>query len=221
MALMATLVTVRPASADVSWTDWTSAVPSGGPGAISGVMGVINVTYAGDYLSLVTNYPSWTPAGSYTDGVLVPNAPPPADNIIQLVGGNPDVNTVSFSAPVTNPVMAIWSLGSGGNPAVFVFQNAAPTIVAGGPSAEYHGASITPIFNGVAGAEGNGTVEFVGTFNSISWTNPESEYWYGFTVGMGGGTPAVPEPSSLLLLGIFAGAVSLGARRFGWNAGRR
>jgi hypothetical protein len=61
------------------------------------------------------------------------------------------------------------------------------------------------------GTEGNGTVQFIGTFTSLSWTNPKAEFWYGFDVGIagvgGGGGSGVPEPATfgLLCLGL-AGA---------------
>ena len=49
--------------------------------------------------------------------------------------------------------------------------------------------------------ERNGSVIFYGTFNSISWTNPIAENYYGFTVGVEGGTSVVPVPAAAWLLG--------------------
>ena len=53
------------------------------------------------------------------------------------------------------------------------------------------------------GAEGNGVIQFSGSFTSITFTTPDYENWYGFTVG-----EATPEPSSLILLG--SGLLALG-----------
>jgi hypothetical protein len=134
--------------------------------------------------------------------------------MIQLFGGTGATDTVTFSTPVLNPVMAIWSLGAAGTPASFVFSAATPfTIQSGGPSNEFSGSSITQSGTTVLGIEGNGTIQFNGTFSSISWTNPQREVYYGMTVGIAGvgGNNAVPEPASLTLLG--SGLAALVARR--------
>ena len=52
----------------------------------------------------------------------------------------------------------------------------------------------------VSGNEGSGVVQFTGTISSISWTDT-FENFYGFTVGIAGGTTPVPEPTSLVVLG--------------------
>ena len=144
---------------------------------------------------------------------MVANAPDPSNNIIRLTGGTSTVDTITFSQAVTNPVFAIWSLGQGGNTSSFNFIGATPVLVSGGPSAEYNGSSIwigTGVDgNTVYGTEGNGTVEFIGTFTSISWTNPVSEDWYGFNVGIS--AVAVPEPGSVGLM--LAGLTLLGLAR--------
>lgn len=49
------------------------------------------------------------------------------------------------------------------------------------------------------GHEGDGVLEFPGTFTSISWTAANPEFWNGFTFGEAGGggtTSGVPEPAS-------------------------
>jgi hypothetical protein len=53
----------------------------------------------------------------------------------------------------------------------------------------------------VHGNEGNGVIQFNGTFTSISWTTPVFEDWYGFTVGLPA-VASVPEPATLWLLGL-------------------
>ena len=75
---------------------------------------LVGVTFSGPAISLVPNYPSYTPNSTFADGTIVDNAPVPANNIIQLFGGTDALNTVTFATPVVNPVMAIWSLGQGG-----------------------------------------------------------------------------------------------------------
>jgi hypothetical protein len=201
------LGTVPAHAAVIDWTLWSSSTPGNagsGPGSASGAAGGVGVSYAGEIESLVPNYPSWTPTSSYVGGV-VGNAPPVAGGIIQLYGGSYGLtDTITFSQAVTDPVMAIWSLGAGGNTAEFSFVQPF-SIQAGGPSAEYGGGPIVLCdVNGVCGAEGNGTIEFLGTYSQISWTTPVFENWYGFTVGVA----QTPLPSTWTML--FVGFAGLG-----------
>lgn len=187
----------------IDWNAWNSA--TGGSIAADSV--TVTFSAGGSTDNLVSGYPSYTPSSTWADGTIVDNAPVSADGIIQLTGGNANINTVSFSTPIVNPVMAIWSLGASGIPASFNFIDATPILVAGGPSAEYGGSTISVSGNEVTGREGNGTIEFSGTYSQISWTNPSYEYWYGFDVGIAG-VSSVPEPGSLALLAV--GLLALG-----------
>lgn len=191
-------------AAVVTWNTWTSTS--------TGTAGSINTTYSGPAVSLETNYPSYGPAGTWADGTIVENAPTASNNILKIFGGSLATQTLTFSQAVVNPVFAIWSLGQGGGPASFVF-NQSPTFVAGGPSNEYGGSAINVVGNTVSGQEVNGTVQFLGTFTSLSWTNPQSENWYGFNVGFESVAP-VPEPATwfMMILG-FAGIGYLTYRR--------
>ena len=47
----------------------------------------------------------------------------------------------------------------------------------------------------MSGVEGNGTVRFVGTYSSISWTMT-FENFYGYTVGTAGKRPEDPSLAS-------------------------
>jgi hypothetical protein len=195
-------------AAPIDWNTWTSS--SGG--TISTTGGPIGVGFTGPTHNMIAGYPSYTPNSTFGDGVIVNNAPTPANGIMQLFGGTDAMNTVTFSTPVVNPVMAIWSLGQGGIDAKFVF-NATPTLVSGGPSAEYGGPALSVVGNTVSGNEGNGTVQFIGTFSSISWTNPVFENWYGFDVGIAGVANPVPEPETYALMMAGLGAMGFIARR--------
>ncbi len=197
MSLLCAVATPSAWASAISWTTWSSNT--------SGTIGSISVTYSGQLVGLSANYPSWNPAGTFSGGT-VGNPPPQSGGMIRLVGGTMTPNTITFSQSVVNPVMAIWSLGAPSIAASFNFTAGENfTIESGGPSAEYGGSSIfvcsgNPL--GVCGAEGNGTIQFTGTFSSIAWTNPGFENYYGFTVGTAGvAPPTVPEPGSLLLLG--------------------
>jgi hypothetical protein len=182
-------------SATIDWNQWNS----NSTGAIASTP--VTITFTGQNNGgWYTNYPSYGPAMTWADGTVVANAP--TGGIVVLSGGNSNVQTVTFSQAVTNPVFAIWSLGQGGINASFDFIGATPVFVTGGPSNEYSGSSIVVSGNNVSGREGNGTVEFLGTYTSLSWTNPTYENWYGFNVGVTGVAGAVPEPASIgLMLG--------------------
>jgi len=194
-------------AAPIDWNTWSS-------NSAGTMANGVNVGYSSaDGHNLVGGYPSYTPASTFADGTVVNNAPVSGNNILQIFGGTATVNTVTFSSAVINPVMAIWSLGQGGINASFVFQNATPVFVSGGPSAEYAGNPISVVGNTVFGVEGNGTVQFIGTYTSLSWTNPVFENWYGFNVGVAGVANPVPEPETYALMLAGLGVVGAIARR--------
>jgi hypothetical protein len=194
-----------PAHADNVWTYWSanSSTP-GNPGTAVGSLDGNTVTYSGQFSSLDIGYPSWGPVPTFT------TAPPPsAGGIIHMQGGSGLAESIIFSTPVLDPLIAIWSLGAPGDTASFVFTGSEPfSVIAGGPSAEYGGQSITQIGNGVDGTEGNGVIQFIGTYSEIDFTTPAYENWYGFTVGENTTPPPpTPEPGSLSLLGLGLGAL--------------
>ena len=196
-------------AATIDWNSWSS----NSSGTIATSSGALTVTYSGEMSGYYTNYPSWGPSDTFADGTTVANGPNGSNGIIRLVGGmggEAPVDTVTFSAPVVNPVMSIWSLGSGGQSAAFRFIGATPVFVSGGSSDEYGGSAITVSGQAVSGLEGNGTVQFIGTYTSLSWTNPFAEDWYGFNVGAPE-VSAVPEPGSVGLL--LAGLTLVGLAR--------
>jgi len=208
-SILATLA--LSAQADpISWNTWSS--DTAGSMTVDGSS--IDVTFStANYHQAIANYPSWTPSASFADGVVVDNGPVSANGIMRLVGGNTEVNTITFSQAVENPVFAIWSLGQPpGYTATFEFLDATPTFVAGGPNAEYSGSAITVAGNVVSGNEGNGTVMFEGTYTSISWTNSIYENWYGFNVGVAG-VSAVPDLAPLASWTIGIAALGFAARR--------
>jgi hypothetical protein len=212
-ALALLLGGVGQAKADlIDWNTWSS--PSTGSMTVGSTP--VTVTFStNNFHTNIANYPSYTPTTTWADGGVVNNAPVSSNGIMQLTGGNTNVNTLSFSTPLVNPVLAIWSLGQSGITASFVFDQT-PTFIKGGPNAEYGGGTILVSGNTVSGAEGNGTVEFLGTYSSISWTNPIFEDWYGFDVGASSAATAgaVPEPGTLTLLGLGVACLA-GYRR--WN----
>jgi hypothetical protein len=158
----------------------------------------VAVTYASaDFHDVILAYPSWNPVSTWADGTLLSNGPTQNNNVMRIFGGTTNVNTLSFSQPVVDPVLAIWSLGSSvQGPASFVFTGLNPQNIVGGPNSEFGGNALTLSGVTVSGVEGNGSIQFLGTYSSISWTNPQYEDYYGFNVGV---TGVVPEPTAMLL----------------------
>ena len=204
------MVSSLSAHADtINWTVWSASTASGATGTLNGVA----VTYSGQINGLQVGYPSWDPATTFQSG-LVGNAPPAANGAISVVGGTNMVETITFATAITDPTFAIWSLGAGGTPAEFIFDEPI-TFLGGGPSNEYGGQAIVVSGDTVTGSEGNGIIQIDGTYTTISFTTPVYENYYDFTVGnnaTAAAMAATPEPGSLSLLGLGLAAFA-GVRR--------
>lgn len=186
------LLTATPiANAGVIWADWTSNTV-GLFGSASGTLSTIAISYSGDVdpatqVSGGTNY--WIPNTPYISA-SVPNAPPAAD-IIALKQGT---SSITFSGPVSDPVMAIVSLGQLPIPVSYIFDQPFD-ILSFGPGFWPGPGTLTELpGNELRGVEGYGVIQFHGTFSSLSWSVSTWEHWHGFTIGL------VPEPTMLPLL---------------------
>jgi len=206
-------------AATVNWATWNYPQTTGlTTGSATGSTSDVGVTYSGN-VSQAAQVPGffWLPTGTFSGGT-VSNSPPSPYTEITLTGGaGTGTNTITFSQAVTDPVLAIASLGNGGLTAQFDFTHGETfAIEAGGPSSNFGGSSITMCGVNVCGAEGSGVIQFSGTYTSLSWTNPVFENYYLITVGDEGRavTSAVPEPSTwaMMLLG-FVGLGFMAYRR--------
>lgn len=207
LGALSCVVAVAPANAQVNWAGWTSATTGSTTGSATGSMttgtGTVGVNYTGDVTFAQTNNSGtnyWVPASTFTNGVS--GAGPSTTDVIALTGGpNTGTNVLTFSTPVNNLFMAIVSLGPGSQ---FNFTHAF-TILGQGPD-HWGGTNTSLTQSGMTlyGQEGSGIIEFTGPISSLSWTDPNPEYWHGFTVGVDAavvGVTTTPEPSSMALLG--------------------
>ncbi len=200
------LASISAAQASVvSWTDWTNAATNTVSGNLLVNSTNITVTATGNYsLAQVSggiNY--WSPSAPYTSAT-VSNAPPASD-IIQLTNGGTE--TITFSQPVLDPLIALVSWNGNtvnfGVPITFLsygagyWGNGSPNIISGG----------TGFFGN---GELHGVIKLPGTYSSISFTHT-AEGWHGFTVGVVSLPNAVPEPTTLALIGL--GIAGMGLRR--------
>lgn len=185
------------AQAAVEWADW-SAGPATGviPGSFP--VSSTTVTYSGSnsFKFVDTNSTTYFGYPVYT----VPGINGPAyDSFIAMADLSP--HTLTFSTPVTNPVMAIISLGQPSFVTTWSFDQPF-SIVSVGQGAFGNGGLTNPAGNQLVGTEGHGLIQFQGTFSSLSWTISNGEFWAGFNIGI------IPAPSAgvmLALAGLAAG----------------
>ena len=213
----------------IFWTNWAGTFSSNtANGTITTPTSTVNVTYtnlngiaffqtgaAGE-----TDY--WTSGGvrnpatsPYTNSV-VDNIPTGTDIVALNQMGN---QTLTFSEAIANPVFAYVSLNGNG----YAFDRDFDILsfgAAGDPlnTCGFWGCgtsfkSVVDIGGGVleyrllGTGEPHGTLQFRGSFSSVTWRSLSSEHWNGFTVGVQGTATevfpetGVPEPSSLVLLG--------------------
>ena len=187
------------AAAPVSWVDWSNF-----SGTFTQNAQPITVTYTGDangvsHADYFTAYDSAYLSSEVDNG--------PADNgFLWFDGGTTQVHHLHFSSAVTNPYLALISLGQTGVEATFDFSNVTSIDLISEGSGQYGNGTLTVSGGVVAGREGHGVVRLNGTFTDLYFTTPVYEYWYGAALGVP--VTAVPEPGTWAML--LAGGVMLG-----------
>ncbi len=201
----------------ISYVDWTWANQDAGiaRGTITlPDSSTVEVTHTGEVVetSQITgglNY--WTtdvsPDPSPYLNSVVTSLPTTAD----MIALSHDIrNTITFSKPVTDPVMLILSLGRPDWDEVTYFFDAPVEILSSGRG-HWGGDPAGSLFklgdNAVYGVEGHGAIQFKGTFTSISWDVNWDEFWHGFTIAL----PDQPHrvPDHLGLSGLALAALSI------------
>ncbi|MGH7438687.1 MAG: hypothetical protein ACRENE_23615 [Polyangiaceae bacterium] len=185
------------------WTHWTR-MSAGSPGSVAGVLlppsGAITVTYSGEvYVAPLPGLPGtqtttganyFAPASTYTCSTV--GTAPILPGVVMQQGGTTLVESLTFSRPVTNPVLAIMSLGDYQTNAQSRFEFGAYgesfTILQQGPGAMAGPGTLADVDGGLQGDDGDGLVQLDGTFTTIRWTDPIGEFpgQHGLTVGIAG-----------------------------------
>jgi hypothetical protein len=138
------------------------------------------------------------------------------------IDGTATLHTITVGAPVVNPVMEIVSLGQPGVGTMYNFSLTAAqsmSILAQGASNAFGGCSTCLSLSGtdITGHEGDGLIQFSGTFTSLSWKGANPEFWNGFTFGVTGLAAPTPEPASvaqaLLVFSVLLAAAVIRRRR--------
>ena len=93
--------------------------------------------------------------------------------------------------------MNIWSLGGGPNTATWIFNQ--PFLLLSGGSNSYNPDYFGPLYQGttnsgytLSGAEGWGTIEFLGTFTNFTWITPGTNDFTGYTFGVSSASALQP-----------------------------
>ena len=230
LTILALLIPATAQAVPYHYVDWTAADVAGG--TASGTItlpdtSTVTVTFEAInpdntpgqlYFAQTdgTGTDFWNPSAPYIS-TEVDNAPPDTD-IVALVGGVNQTYRVTLSEAIRDPIMAIVSLGSGGTPTTYDFDSPFDIVSQG---VGFWGGSATALSEQpgdiLYGAEGHGTIQFIGTFTTFTWVVPTPETWHGFTFGIRTTeaiepTPA-PEPGMLGILGLGLAALGLARRR--------
>jgi hypothetical protein len=194
----------------IQWTDWTASDLSSATGSAGGVgvsfrgelvfAQLANGVMVGGGANANTDYWIENAPAPYTNNSVVGNRPPG----YELLAFNlPSTNTLVFSSPVVNPLMAIVSQGQAGVPVSYDFDTPF-TVLSEGFGFWGDGTYVLGAGDVLTGRELHAVIQFQGTVSQIQWTSTQ-EFWHGFTVGLA----PVPEPGTLGLL--LAGLIGLGA----------
>jgi hypothetical protein len=169
-----------------AWTDWKKDNVTNLTGTLMLASGAVKVKYTGPnsffhQLGEADDRDYWTISDPNPYDVT---GRPKGTDILGFMGGTGSTRyKITFSRPVTNPVFAILSLGAPGVPAHYVFRQT-PTLLSSGHG--FYGGCADCLQvekKTVTGSEGHGVIQFIGTFESISWTDAEWENWHGIQVG--------------------------------------
>ena len=124
---------------------------------------------------------TFDPMSTYVSATVA-DGPSPSGMI--EVSGSTLTQTITFSAPVRDPLLAVITLGDYYQTTTWTFD-ATPRVLSTGPGIVNMNGTLTASGQDLVGGEGNGVVQFSGTFTSLSFTATSSDNGV-FTVGIRG-----------------------------------
>jgi hypothetical protein len=204
---LAAAALAMPASAAIVWTDWTGIAGN----VATGTLGSATVTINGpfDTSSVAGGFDYWR-----FDGVnpwpaydAVSNLP--TNNDFISPAGNQVTHVINFSSPVSNPYIAIISLGQPAIQTTWDFTTSAFTLIDQGQGFWGNGV-FSIVGNTITAGEAHGIIRFSGTYSSITLITSNTENWSGLTIGA---DSVVPEPATWALMIAGFGLVGAAARR--------
>ena len=210
MILTAAAVLATPATAAITWADWTSADATGA----TGTLGAASITFDGGLHNWQTagGADYWRSGGiAHSAYDAVSNLPANFDFVAPSVNGG--TNTILFSETVVNPLIAIISLGQLGIQTNWAFD--APFTIVDQGAGHFGNGVFTVDGNTLSAGEAHGIIQFVGSFDSISFVSNRVEFWSGLTVGVEGfeNGSVVPEPATWAMFIAGFGLVGAAVRR--------
>lgn len=205
-ALLALLLLNGGAAAAADTASWASWSDTTGTFLQNG--NTITVTYTGQFNSVDHIAAVFDDVPTSFTNSAVTNTPG-ANGTIHMTGGISAPNNFHFSQAVIDPLIAIWSVGQPGLPVTVNFDS--PFTILSQGAGHWGGGTLTQNDNSLTGVEGNGLLQFHGSYTDITFTTPNFENYYGLTVGSL--ATAVPEPETYTML--LAGLALMGfmARR--------
>jgi hypothetical protein len=186
LGLAAGAVMAHASSLPTAWTNWKKENATNITGTLMLASGAVKVKYTGP-ASFFHEFGDADDRDYWTFGDPNPyqvTGRPKGTDVLGFMGGTGDTRyKITFSRPVTNPVFAILSLGANEAPKQYVF-NQTPILLSSGKGF-YGGCTecLTIAGKTVTGIEGHGVIQFIGVFESITWTDAEWENWHGIQVG--------------------------------------
>ncbi len=198
----ASLFATVPASAAITWTDWTGA--SGN--TVTGTVGGTSVTFNGGpgviaftQLGAPGETDYWTP---------FPTTRPTGTDLIALNGAG--TSTLTFGTAVNTVYLALNSWNTGGTTS---FSSPFNVVATG---CGYWGCGTIPAggTSFVGNGEIHGVISFLGPITSLTLTDTNGENWHGIQVGIDA-ISAAPEPATwgMMILGFGMAGVALRRRR--------
>lgn len=206
VALLALPLSVYAADT-ASWTNWTDL----NHGSLTQNGSTINVGYTGSAFAVDHGSYFYDVPTSFTSADITNT--PGTNGTLEMAGGGSTVQTFTFSQAVIDPVIALYSLGQPGLAVHLVFDTSDFSITSSTANGHWGGGSITQSGNTITGIEGNGLLQFKGSFTSISFATPDYEYHYGGTVGAPLAAVPEPETAGMALAGLMVAGTLLRRRR--------